>query len=138
MSVGSGLMHRFYADVLVGGDLALIDELVTDDFVDHEEPLPGQPPGKEGVRFYINAVRSAFSDLKIETTEPALTDGNLECVHGIISGTHTGEFAGIPSTGRRVEFAGIDIIRVQDGKVAEHWGVTDTLKIMQQIGAIPE
>lgn len=137
MSDGSGLMQRFYTEILVGGNLALIDELIRDDFVDHEEPLPGQPPGKEGVAFFINAIRSAFPDLKVKTTEPALADGNLEAVHGILTGTHQGDFAGIAPTGRSVEFSGIDIIRVQDGRVAEHWGVTDTLTLMQQIGAVP-
>ena len=137
MSDGSGIMQRFYQEVLVGGNVALVDELIADDFVDHEEPFPGQPPGKEGVVFYINAIRSAFPDLKVKTSEPALADGNLEAVHGILTGTHQGDFVGIAPTGRNVEFAGIDIIRVQDGKVAEHWGVTDTLTLMQQIGAVP-
>lgn len=137
MSDGSGIMQRFYQEVLVGGNVALVDELIADDFIDHEEPLPGQPPGKEGVVFYINAIRSAFPDLKVKTSEPALADGNLEAVHGILTGTHQGDFVGIAPTGRNVEFAGIDIIRVQDGKVAEHWGVTDTLTLMQQIGAVP-
>ncbi|WP_308113689.1 ester cyclase [Arthrobacter sp. ISL-30] len=89
------------------------------------------------MRFYIDTVRSAFSDLQIKSIEPFLADGNLECVHGIMTGTHTGDFVGIAPTGQSVEIAGIDIIRVDDGKVAEHWGVTDTLKIMQQIGAVP-
>ncbi|MDQ0679775.1 steroid delta-isomerase-like uncharacterized protein [Arthrobacter pascens] len=137
MSDGSGIMQRFYQEVLVGGNVALVDELIADDFVDHEEPFPGQPPGKAGVVFYINAIRSAFPDLKVKTSEPALADGNLEAVHGILTGTHRGDFVGIAPTGRNVEFAGIDIIRVQDGKVAEHWGVTDTLTLMQQIGAVP-
>ena len=137
MSDSSGIMQRFYQEVLVGGNVALVDELIADDFVDHEEPFPGQPPGKEGVVFYINAIRSAFPDLNVKTTEPALADGNLEAVYGILTGTHQGDFVGIAPTGRNVEFAGIDIIRVQDGKVAEHWGVTDTLTLMQQIGAVP-
>ena len=137
MSDGSGIMQRFYQEVLVGGNVALVDELIADDFVDHEEPFPGQPPGKEGVVFYINAIRSAFPDLKVKTSEPALADGNLEALHGVLTGSHQGDFVGIAPTGRNVEFAGIDIIRVQDGKVAEHWGVTDTLTLMQQIGAVP-
>ena len=137
MSDGSGIMQRFYQEVLVGGNIALVDELIADDFVDHEEPFPGQPQGKEGVVFYVNAIRSAFPDLKVKTAEPALADGNLEALHGVLTGTHQGDFVGIAPTGRNVEFGGIDIIRVQDGKVAEHWGVTDTLTLMQQIGAVP-
>jgi steroid delta-isomerase-like uncharacterized protein len=137
MADGAGLIKRFYNEVLVGGNLSLIDELVIDNVIDHEEGVPGQPPGKEGMRFYVNAIRTAFPDLTVKTTEPALADGDLECAYFTLSGTHQGDFAGIPASGKTVEFSVIDIIRVEDGKVAEHWGSTDTLSLMQQIGAVP-
>ena len=66
-----------------------------------------------------------------------MTDGDLEAARTIVSGTHSGEFMGIPASGSAVEFESIDIIRLSDGKVAEHWGVTDVLSLMQQIGAVP-
>lgn len=138
MSDPSESMQRFYKEIFEGGNLALIDELVADDFVDHEEPLPGQPPGKEGVVFFVKALRAAFPDIKAKLEPPVLIDGNLEAVYVVCTGTHQGDFAGIPPTGRSIEFGGIDIIRFEDGKAAEHWGVTDTLKLMQQLGAIPE
>lgn len=137
MAGGTGLIKRFYNEVIVGGNLSLIDELVRDDIVDHEEGMPGQPPGKEGVKFYVNTIRSAFPDIAVKTTEPALAEGDLEAAYSVLAGTHTGDFAGIPASGKAVEFAGTDIIRVEDGKVAEHWGSTDTLSLMQQIGAVP-
>ena len=137
MSDGTGLIKRFYTEVIEGGNLALIDELSTNDLVDHEEGLPGQPPGKEGVRFFVNAIRSAFPDIKVKTIEPYLADGDMEACHVVLTGTHGGEMAGIPATGKTVEFGGTDIIRVVDGKVAEHWGTTDNMRLMQQIGAIP-
>jgi steroid delta-isomerase-like uncharacterized protein len=138
MSDGAGLIKRFYTEVIEGGNLALIDELSTNDFVDHEEGFPGQPPGKEGVRFFVNAIRSAFPDIKAKTIEPSLAEGDMEACHVILTGTHGGEMAGIPATGKTVEFSSTYIIRVVDGKVAEHWGTTDNLRLMQQIGAIPE
>ncbi|XAS68142.1 ester cyclase [Micrococcaceae bacterium Sec5.7] len=138
MSGSGGLIKRFYTEVIEGGNLALIDELTTDDYVDHEEGFPGQPPGKEGARFFVNAIRVAFPDIKIKTAEPALSDGDLEAAHVVLTGTHQGELMGVAATGRTVEFGGTDIIRVQDGKVAEHWGTTDTMSLMQQIGALPE
>ena len=136
MSDRSGLIKRFYTEVIEGGNLALIDELSTNDFVDHEEGLPGQPPGREGVRFFVNAIRSAFPDIKAKI-EPYLADGDMEACHVILTGTHGGEMAGIPATGKTVEFSSTDIIRVVDGKVAEHWGTTDNMRLMQQIGATP-
>jgi predicted ester cyclase len=137
MSDGTGLIKRFYTEVIEGGNLALIDELSTNDFVDHEEGLPGQPPGREGVRFFVNAIRSAFPDIKAETIEPYLADGDMEACHVVLTGTHGGEMAGVPATGKTVEFGSTDIIRVVDGKVAEHWGTTDNMRLMQQIGAMP-
>jgi steroid delta-isomerase-like uncharacterized protein len=138
MSDGAGLIKRFYTEVIEGGNLALIDELSTKDFVDHEEGFPGQPPGKEGVRFFVNAIRAAFPDIKVKTIEPSLAEGDMEACHVILTGTHGGEMAGIPTTGKTVEVSTTDSIRVVDGKVAEHWGTTDNLRLMQQIGAIPE
>jgi predicted ester cyclase len=138
MTDGSGLLRRFYTEILEGGNLDLIDELATDDYLDHEEALPGQPPGKEGVRYFVNEIRAAFPDIRAKTLEPFLTDDNMEACYYVLTGTHRGEMAGVAPTGKSVEFGGIDIIRVQDGKVAEHWGSTDNLRLMQQIGAIPE
>ena len=137
MPDGTGMIKRFYTEVLEGGNLDLIEELVSDDFVDHD-PLPGQSPGKDGVGFFVNTMRAAFPDLRATTTEPALMDGNLEARYVVLTGTHQGELMGIAATGRSVEFSGIDIIRIDDGKVAEHWGATDTLSLMQQIGAVAE
>ena len=136
MSEGTGLLRRFYEEVLAGGNLALIDEFVLDDIQDHEDPMPGQPPGKDGVKFYTNAIRTAFPDLTVKL-DPTLAEGDLEAGHVVLSGTHTGEFLGVPASGKSVQFSSADIIRIQDGKVAEHWGSSDTLSLMQQIGAVP-
>ncbi|MEY9775509.1 ester cyclase [Arthrobacter sp. MW3 TE3886] len=132
------LINRFYSEVLAGGNLALVDEMVTDDFIDHELALPGQPPGKEGARFFASTIRTAFPDIAVKEAEPTLSDGNLEAAHVVMTGTHTGDLLGFAATGKTVEFGGTDIVRVQDGKIAEHWGSTDTMSLMQQIGALPE
>lgn len=134
----AGLITRFYREVVEGGNLALIDELTADGYVDHEEALPGQPPGKEGVRFFVNAVRDAFPDIKVKMIDASLADGDMEACHVVLTGTHRGEMAGVEATGKSVEFDGTDIIRIKGGKVAEHWGTTDNLRLMQQIGAVPQ
>ncbi len=138
MAEGTGLLRRFYEEVLGDGNLALVDELTADGFVDHEEGLPGQPPGKEGVKFFINGMREAFPDIRPKTIEPTLADGNLEAARVVLTGTHQGELMGVAPTDRSVEIETIDIIRVDDGKVAEHWGLTDVMGLMQQLGAVPE
>lgn len=90
MAEGTGLIKRFYTEVIGDGNLALIDELVSDDFVDHN-PMPGQSPSKDGVGFFVNTMRAAFPDLKATTSEPALVDGNLEALYVVLTGTHKGE-----------------------------------------------
>ena len=137
MAEGVELIQRFYDELLSNGNLDAIDELVTDDVVDHEEGLPGQPEGKEGVVFFVNAMRGAFSDIKA-TVDPSLETGDLAAGHVTITGKHTGEWMGVPATDKSFEIESIDIIRVEDGRCAEHWGVTDVMTLMQQIGAIPE
>jgi steroid delta-isomerase-like uncharacterized protein len=138
MSEGTGLIARFYNEVVADGQTNLIDELTTENVTDHEQGLPGQPDGREGVHFFVNAMRTAFPDLRPKSVEPLLADGDLEAGRVILTGTHQGELLGVPASGKSVEFESIDIIRLEDGKVAEHWGVTDTMALMQQIGAIPE
>ncbi|MCU1540375.1 MAG: hypothetical protein JWM01_1322 [Arthrobacter sp.] len=137
MSDRVGLIERFYKDVMESGNLALIDELALDGYVDHEEALPGQPSGKEGVRYFVNAMRTAFPDIRVKEMEPKVLADNMEACHVVLAGTHQGDMAGIAGTGKSVEFGCTDIIRVEDGKVAEHWGTTDNLTLMQQIGAVP-
>jgi len=136
MAEGVELIQRFYTEMLGEGDLSKIDELVTDGVVDHEEGLPGQPEGKEGVAFFVNAMRSAFSDLRA-TVDQSLESGDLASAHVTITGKHTGEFMGVPATDKSFEIEAIDIIRIENGKCAEHWGVTDNMALMQQIGAVP-
>jgi steroid delta-isomerase-like uncharacterized protein len=137
MAEGAGLIQEFYDELLANGNLDKLDELVTDDVVDHEEGLPGQPEGKEGVTFFVNTMRGAFSDIKA-TTDQAIESGDLACARSTITGKHTGEWMGVPASDKTFEIESIDIIRIEDGKCAEHWGVTDNMALMMQIGAIPE
>src|SRR3954453_22213645 len=137
MAQAAELIQRFYDQTLTNGNIDAIDELVTDDVVDHEEGLPGQPEGKEGIRFFVNAMRDAFSDLKA-TIGQSLESGDLAAAEVTITGKHTGEFMGVPATDKPFEIKTVDIIRLEGDKCAEHWGVTDNMALMMQIGAIPE
>jgi steroid delta-isomerase-like uncharacterized protein len=136
MAEGAELIRRFYDETIGNGNLDLIDELTADEFVDHEEGFPGQPEGKEGIKFFVTAMRDAFPDIKATVGE-MLEDGDLASARVTLRGTHKGEFMGVPASDKSVEVETIDIIRVADGKCAEHWGVTDNMSLMQQIGAVP-
>ncbi|MFQ5426311.1 MAG: ester cyclase [Gaiellales bacterium] len=128
--------HQMYDEVISGGNLDLIDEIVHEDFVEHEE-MPGVPTDKEAPRVFVSLMRAGFPDLRA-TIEDIVQEGETIVVRARMSGTHDGEFMGIPPTGRSVDFAAFDMVRFSDGKAIEHWGLTDTLAMMQQLGVIPE
>jgi steroid delta-isomerase-like uncharacterized protein len=136
MAEGVELIGRFYEEILCGGDFDVLDELTADDFVDHEEGVPGQPPGKEGVKFFVTTMRTAFPDLQAEIG-PTLESGDLASAHVTLKGTHKGDFMGVPASDKSFEIDTVDIIRVEGGRCAEHWGATDVISLMQQIGAVP-
>ena len=105
MAEGVELIQRFYDEMIGEGNLDKIDELVTDDVVDHQEGLPGQPEGKEGVAFFVNTLRGAFSDIKA-TVDQSLESGDLACAHVTLTGKHTGDWMGVPASDKSFEIAG--------------------------------
>jgi len=136
MAEGVELIQRFYDEVISEGNVDKVGELVVDDVVDHER-IPGQADGIEGVKQFAETMRSAFSDISA-TIGPSLESVDLASAHVTLTGRHTGEFMGVPATDKEFEIESIDMIRFADGKCVEHWGVTDLIALMQQIGAIPE
>jgi steroid delta-isomerase-like uncharacterized protein len=130
------LTQRFYTEVFGKGDLDVLDELVDDSFVEHEE-FPDIPPGKDGLKAFVTATRTAFPDFRFDV-QAMVAEGDEVWVHGVMRGTHQGEFMGVPATGRTIEVPTIDRIRLRDDRAVEHWGVTDTMVLMQQLGVVPE
>lgn len=127
-------MRRIYDEVVTGGNIDLLDELMAEDYVEHEE-LPGFAPNRTGAKQFFAALRQAFPDVTI-TVEDLLAVGETVAVRVTLRGTHRGEFMGVASTGRRVEVAGMDFVKFADGKAVEHWGVLDTMAMMVQLGAV--
>lgn len=107
----------------------------TEDFTAHMQGAPVALDG-EGWVGYLTMFVTAFPDAQI-TVDAELGEGNVVTSRWTLSGTHRGEFMGVPATGRQVAVTGIDISRVVDGKIAEHWAQFDGLGAMQQLGAIP-
>ena len=128
-------MRRLY-ELIGEGDIDGLGEQMADDFVEHEE-LPGLEPSKEGVKQMFRMYRAAFPDLRMDP-EDVLVSGDKGVARGRATGTHRGEFMGMPPTGKSIDVQLIDIIRFgEDGLAHEHWGVLDALGMMQQLGAIP-
>jgi steroid delta-isomerase-like uncharacterized protein len=129
-------MKRLY-ELINAGDIDGFGELLAEDFVEHEE-MPGLEPSKEGVKQLFHMYRAAFPDLRMEPQD-VLVSGDKAVARVRATGTHQGEFLGMPATGKSVDVQLIDITRFgDDGLAREHWGVFDALALMQQLGAIPE
>jgi steroid delta-isomerase-like uncharacterized protein len=117
------------------GQLDRAGEFFAPDVLIHSAQ-PGTPPGIAGVTATVTMMRTAFPDLKI-SNESMIAEGDLLTARWVARGTHRGELLGAPPTGKQVEFGGISIVRMSGGKIAEIWGQSDLLSLMQQIGAIP-
>jgi steroid delta-isomerase-like uncharacterized protein len=129
-------MRRLY-DLINAGEIDGFGEFLAEDFVEHEE-TPGLEPTKEGVKQFFHMYKAAFPDLRMEPQD-VLVAGEKVVARTRATGTHQGEFLGMPATGKRVDVQLIDIIRFDDdGLAREHWGVFDALAMLQQLGAIPE
>ena len=131
------LVRQLVEEMFNRGNLSLAHEFFAPDFVEHEELPPGIPSGPEGVIQLTAMLRSAFPDFHA-TIDDIIAEGDKVVIRQTWSGTHEGEFMGVPPTGKSVSFGVIDILRVAGAKFVEHWGQMDSMGIMQQLGAMPE
>jgi len=97
---------------------------------------PDLPTGSEGVKGVVSKFRSGMPDLRV-VIEDMIAEGDKVATRYTLEGTHEGELFGIPPTGQRLSIKSISVERVSDGKIREHWRITDTLDMMQQLGVIP-
>lgn len=129
---------RLYEEVFNQGNFDVADELIGANVVEHQLQ-PGVAPdaaGPELVKQIARFYRSAFPDIQI-VVDDLIAEGDRVAARVTISGTHQGDLMGIPPTGKRVQVRSMDIIRFEDGKAAEHWGETDIMGMMQQLGVAP-
>ena len=132
------LARRFLEEAFNEGNLDVVDEIVTSDYVLHDPASPeGEIRGPEGIKGFVQMYRSAYPDTDI-TVEDQIAEGDDVVTRWTARGTHQGELLGVPPSGNRVEVTGISIDRFSGGKFAESWTNYDALSMMQQIGAIPE
>ena len=132
MSDLKALAMRVYDEVFNEGNLDLIDELLAEDFVEHEA-IPGLPTDREAPKMFMNMARNAFPDFRM-AVEEVLQDGNKVIVRARASGTHRGEFMGMAATGKTFEIPLIDIMEYDGDKTIGHWGVMDMAGMMEQLG----
>jgi len=129
---------RRYVEAIDGNDSSdwsVLDEFVAEDVVVHNPQLPGVTPDRDGIKQAAEMFRQATPgrhEIPLQVAE-----GDLVVSLIVGKGVHAGELLGIPATGKDVETEGIAIHRVAEGKIVEYWGVTDTVRVLQQVGALP-
>jgi len=132
-------VQRFLEEGFGQGKTELVDEVLHSDFVCYDpNSESGEIRGAETIKGEIEYFRQAVPDLTY-TVEDQVAEGDEVVTRYTVSGTHQGEFFGIPGTGNRIEFTGINIDRFDEsGKLVEEWPEYDLLGAMRQMGAIPE
>jgi len=129
-------MHAFFA-VWNSGDLDSLDEVMAEDFVDHDAYNPSSSKGLEGAKEAIATYRAGFSDLEMTIDDTVAVD-DVVVVRWTANGTHDGDVMGLPPTGNRGRGThGISWTRFEDGKAVENWTQWDVLGFMQDVGAMP-
>ena len=129
------LLRKAVEEVWNKGNFDNMKEMVSDDFVIHfpREKLCGV----EDIKQFYTALRKAFPDIHFTIIDQVAEEGKV-VTHWSATGTHKGEFKGIPATGKKVTFTAMDIDKISDGKFTECWTNMDELGLMQQLGVIPE
>jgi steroid delta-isomerase-like uncharacterized protein len=130
-----GLVRRFIEEVWNKGDLAVIDELVSEKYVG-TEPLVGDVRGVSALREQVQTFRTAFPDLRL-TIEDIGMSGDRVFMRWTARGTHRGSLMGIPPSNNRGEIRGISVQRIGGGKIVEQYESYDSLRLLQIIGAVP-
>ena len=132
------LVHRWFEEVWNRGRAEAIDEMLDCDGVAHglTDQSGNELCGPEGFKPFFESFRSAFPDIQV-SVEDTVTEGDKIAARCIVRGTHRGEGVGIAPTGRPVEFTGMTIVRVRDGKIVEAWNNFDFMTMFQQLGVSP-
>lgn len=130
------IITRYFEEVWNQGKLDVLDELIASNYVNHSPGTPNPAPGPDGLKPIVAALRDGIPDVKFAIQDMVVTPDKV-AVRVVMSGTQTGNLFGIPATGRRVTVNQLQIERIENGKIVEHWRQTDDLGMMRQLGLIP-
>lgn len=129
------LIDRVWDEAIESGDVDVIDDALSDDYVGHTPGAPGGIRGPDGFKQYVRTLREAFPDLAVTIDDRLVTEDAI-VERYVMRGTHEGDFKGIPPTGTEIEFIGIVIHYVENGEVRKDVSEFDVLDVMQQLGAV--
>jgi len=125
------LVQRFYEEVINQKNLAALNQFVAPNAVNHTVPS-GLPQGPSQ---FLSMHLNAFPDVKV-TVQDLLADGDKVVALVSIHGTHQGAFRAVSPTGKSITVMGINIFRIVNGKMVEHWGLADRLSALHQLGVV--
>jgi len=126
------IVHRLIEEGMNQYNVSVIDELMAPNYVNYDLSAPGL----EGFKQALGVLHAAFPDLHF-ILEDEIAEGDKVVTRGYLTGTHQGEFQGIPPTGKQIHVKYIDIWRVENNKLVETWLRLDQLGLLQQLGVIP-
>lgn len=130
------IVRRWHADIYLRGDMRAAEEICADDMTAHGAGVaPDAPRGPKFAQQHAESLRAAFT-IEGLTADDVIVAGDKVAIRWTFRGTHTGPYMGLEATGRRVTLEGIDIFRVEHGKITEFWNGRDLLTLAEQIGAI--
>jgi steroid delta-isomerase-like uncharacterized protein len=115
-------------------DFSKLDDIMRDDYIQHN---PDTPQGKAGFKQFFEEIFKGLPDFSY-TINKIIAEGDIVMMHSTTTATHLGEWLGNPPTGNKLNFDVVDIFRIENGKIAEHWDVADTLKLFTQVGQVTQ
>jgi steroid delta-isomerase-like uncharacterized protein len=127
------LVETFIQELFTKGDLEAVDRYLAPTFVNHDAPLPGAPQGPAGMRLAADLYRRALPDWHSDL-EHLIAEGDMVVEIFTACGTHRGELMGVSGTGKTLTLRGINVFRIEDGRIVERWGRLDEAGLLQQLG----
>ena len=131
------LITRYFEEVWNQGKLEVLDEIIAADYINHSPGMPNPPKGPAGLKPIVLAIRQAFPDLKYVIKNMVISEEQV-AVHTTMHGTHQGDFFGLTPTAKFIEVDQMQIERIKNNQIIEHWRVTNDLALMRQLGQIAE
>jgi steroid delta-isomerase-like uncharacterized protein len=128
------LVETLCKTVFQNHDFSKLDEIMRDDYIQHNEDVP---QGKAGFKRFFTQMFRAMPDFSY-TMKIIIAEGDIVMMYSTTTATHKGEWLGNPATDNKLNFDVVDIFRIENGKIAEHWDVADTLKLFTQVGKIKQ
>jgi steroid delta-isomerase-like uncharacterized protein len=129
------LVQRYFEEAWNQGRLSLLDTLLDKHYINHTPSTPNPPPGPDGLKPIVAAIRRAFPDLHYDIQDLVVND-SMAVARVIMTGTQLDSLFDLPATGKKISVNQINMEKIRNGKIIEHWRVTDELSLMKQLGFV--